>query len=239
MTPYDVYGVDQPTRLVRINMVASVDGRTTDGEGRAGGLGGVGDFEVFRALRALADGILVGAGTVRTEGYGPHRMPRELAERRLKDGLEVPATVIVVSRSLDLDLRSRLFSEAVARTIVLTCASSPKDRRDALAEVAWVVVAGDDQLDLADGLAQLADDHGIARVVCEGGPSLNQALLRAGLADELCLTVAPQLVGSEGVRLVNPPVPSAGLELRSACEQNGELYLRYGIVRHGRAPAPR
>jgi riboflavin-specific deaminase-like protein len=230
VTPYDVYGVDQPTRLVRINMVASVDGRTTDAEGRAGGLGGDGDFEVFRALRALADGILVGAGTVRTEGYGPHKLPRALAERRRRDGVDAPATVIVVSRSLNLDLRSRLFADAVARTIVLTCDSSPTNRRDALSEVARVVVAGDNVVDLADGLAQLAEDHGIARVVCEGGASLNQALLGAGLADELCLTIAPQLVGSEGVRLVNPPVPSAGLELRGACEQNGELYLRYGIT---------
>ncbi len=235
VAPYDVYDDDQPTRLVRINMVASVDGRITDAEGRAGGLGGDGDFEVFRALRALADGILVGAGTARIEGYGPHRLPKALAERRRRDGRDAPAAVIVVSRSLDLDERSRLFVEAVTPTIVLTCASSPKDRRDALAEVGRVIVAGDDRVDLADGLAQLADDHGIARVVCEGGPVLNTAVLQAGLADELCLTLAPQVAGTEGPGIIVPPVPPvppARLRLRGACEQDGELYLRYAVAHH-------
>jgi riboflavin-specific deaminase-like protein len=225
--PYDIYGADQPTRLVRINMVASVDGRITDDDGTSGGLGGDGDFQVFRALRALADGILVGAGTARAEGYGPHRLPRELAERRRQDGRPAPAAVIVVSQSLDLDERSRLFAEAVTPTTVLTCASSPKDRRDALAEVGRVVVAGDEHVDLAAGLRRLADDDGIERVVCEGGPWLNTTLLDAGLADELCLTVAPQLTGTAGSGIVAPPAPAARLELRSACEQDGELYLRY------------
>jgi riboflavin biosynthesis pyrimidine reductase len=113
---------------------------------------------------------------------------------------------------------------------VLTCASSPKDRRDVLAEVGRVLVAGDDDVDLADGLRRLADEDGIERVVCEGGPRFNADLLRAGLADELCVTVAPQLAGTEGNGIVVPPVPAAGLDLRGTCEQDGELYLRYRIT---------
>jgi len=233
VSPYDVYGGAQPTRLVRINMVASVDGRVTDDRGRSAGLGGDGDFQVFRALRALADGILVGAGTARTEGYGPHRLTRDLAALRRANGRDAPAAVIVVSRSLELDTGTPLFTQAVTPTIVLTCASSPRDRRAALAGVARVVIAGDDQVDVADGLAQLASDHGIAHVLCEGGPSFNTTLLAAGVADELCLTVAPLLVGHEGAGIAIPPFPPAGLELVSLCEQDGELYSRYA-VRDGR-----
>lgn len=230
VSPYEVYGAAQPTRLVRMNMVSSIDGRVTDADGRAGGLGGDGDWEVYRALRALADGVLVGAGTARTEGYGPHRLTRSLAELRRADGRPDPAAIIVVSRSLQLDASTPLFTQAVTPTIVLTCAAATAKVDGALTERARLVVAGEDSVDLADGLLQLDEEHGIRRIVCEGGPTLNTAMLAAGLIDEICLTVAPKVAGDEGPGLVTPPAVGVGLELRSVCEQDGELYARYGVL---------
>lgn len=227
--PYDVYRIAPDAGCIRINMVSSVDGRVTDAQGRSGGLGGDGDLAVFRALRALADGIVVGAGTARTEGYGPHRVARDLVARRRADGRDAPAAIIVVSRSLDLDPTGRLFTDAVTQTIVLTSAASADHAPDALRRTARLVVAGDDEVDLALGLRLLADEHGIRHALCEGGPALNTALLATGLVDELCITLAPHLTGADGRGIVAPPALPAALELRSLCEQDGELYARYGV----------
>jgi riboflavin biosynthesis pyrimidine reductase len=225
----DVYRVEQPTSFVRINMVSSVDGRVTGDDGLSGDLGGDGDFQVYRALRALADGVLVGAGTARAEGYGPHRLPAELAAPRRADGRPAPAAIIVVSRSLDQDPSTPQFAEAVTPTNVLTSAASEPTAGANLRQRARLVVAGDDDVDLAAGLRTLADEHGIAHVICEGGPSLNTALLATGLTDELCLTLAPVLTGSSGRGIVSPPAAGATLDLRSLCEQDGELYARDAV----------
>ncbi len=67
-------------------------------------------------------------------------------------------------------------------------------------------------------------------VLCEGGPSLNTALLGTGLVDELCVTFAPTLTGADARGIVAPPAPAANLELRTLCEQDGELYARYALT---------
>jgi riboflavin-specific deaminase-like protein len=230
VVPYDVYRPDEGTdRLLRINMVASADGHATDATGVTEGLGGTGDHELFRSLRALADGILVGAGTVRVEGYGPHRLRADLAELRRRDGRPDPAAVVVVSRSLALDAQAPIFTQAKTPTIVLTCASAPADRRAHLAATTPVIVIGDDSVDLAAALDQLTERFGIAHVLCEGGPTLNRALLRTGLVDELCLTISPQLTGAPAISIVRAPARAADLELAGLCEHNGELFARYRV----------
>lgn len=227
--PYDVYRVEPDDALVRINMVSTIDGQVTDGDGRSGGLAGDGDLAVFHALRALADGVLVGAGTARAEGYGPHRLPDDLLARRRADGRTHPAAIIVVSRSLELDPSTPLFSEALTPTIVLTAAAFAPRATDALQRHARLIVAGDDEVDLTAGLQILADEHGIRVVLCEGGPSLNTALLATDLVDELCVTLAPMTTGADGPCIATPPARALDLDLRSLCEQDGELYARYGV----------
>jgi 5-amino-6-(5-phosphoribosylamino)uracil reductase len=116
--------------------------------------------------------------------------------------------------------------------IVLTCHSSPADRRAAIDDIADVVVTGDDDVDLALALGALAD-RGLTQVVCEGGPHLFGWLVAAGLVDELCLTIAPLLAGGTAGRIV------AGLEsqvtdpmrLLHVLEDDGHLFLRYAVDR--------
>lgn len=229
IAPYEVYRPEGRGRFLRINMVASVDGHATDASGVTAQLGGEGDLEVFRSLRALADGILVGAGTARAEGYGPHRLRADLAALRERDGRPGPAAIVVVSGALDLDPHSRLFAEAKTPTIVVTSAAAPDERRERLAATTPVVVAGDAEVDLVEACDQLARRFGITHVLCEGGPRLNSALLRTGLVDELCLTLAPVLVGVDSRCIVQPVAPFAKMDLLGLCEQDGELYARYGV----------
>lgn len=229
----DVYDAVRPPerRWVRMNFVASLDGDVVDAQGRSGSLGGAGDHAVFHALRAHADVVLVGAGTARQERYGPHRPGSALAQRRAADGRPAPAAIALVSGKLDLDPAARVFAEAVTPTIVLTSAAAPADRRRALAEVARVVVAGDAHVDLAEGLRQLRDDHGLSGVLCEGGPTLAGAAFSAGLVDELCLTLAPALVGAGGPRVVERLTGRVALRLARVLEQDGELLLGYEVSR--------
>jgi len=211
--PMAVYG-DLPAApgrpAVRLNMIASVDGATTL-DGVSGGLGGRADQALFAVLRSLADVVLVAAGTVRAEGYGPYSTP-----------------VAVVSRSLRLDWDAPFFAAPLARPTVVTVAQAPPDRLARAAEVAEVVVAGDRDVDLAAALAALAE-RGWKAVLAEGGPSLNGQLARAGLLDELCLTLSPRLAGGGAKRILDgPPLPAApGLRLCSVCEQDQFLFLRY------------
>ena len=234
VVPYDVYRPDEGrARLLRLNMIASVDGRATDREGVTAELGSAGDQELFRTLRALADGVLVGAATVRVEGYGPHRLRPDLAERRRRDGRPDPAAIIVVSRSLDLDPRSPMFTEARTPTIVLTCASAPAERSAALA-AAEIIVAGEDSVDLRAAFDALAARYDIRHVLCEGGPTLNAYLFAAALVDELFLTLNPKVAGGAaaltivaGRELVEP----AELELVTVAEGDGDLFTRWRVPR--------
>jgi riboflavin biosynthesis pyrimidine reductase len=215
--PAEVYA-DRPSAegrpAVRLNMIESVDGAAVV-EGRSGGLGGPADRRLYDLLRSLADVVLVGAGTVRAERYGPTSPPG-------------PA-IAVVSRQLDLDWEARLFAEARVRPIVLTCAAAPVDRRARASEVADVVVAGERYVDLSLALLALGE-RGARHVLAEGGPTLNGQLAAAGLLDELCLTLSPTLVGGGDLRRIVAGVPlpaTRGLSLRSACEEDGFLFLRY------------
>ncbi len=140
--PFERYRSDERARAagdrpwVLVNMIATVDGATSV-EGRSGGLGGPADKVVFGAIRAVADAILVGAGTVRAEQYGPPRAPV---------GRDRPPRLAIVTRSLDIDPSSRVFTEtdSGSRPLIVTAARSDASRRAALAEVAEIVIAGDD-----------------------------------------------------------------------------------------------
>ncbi|GAA4227259.1 riboflavin biosynthesis pyrimidine reductase [Streptosporangium album] len=210
---------------VRVNMVASADGGSWL-EGRSGGLSGKGDRRIFGVLRGLADVVLAGAATVRTEGYGPAR-PRE-SWRPLREGRPAAPPVAVVTRRLDLDLSGALFTEAEpgARTIVVTCDAAPEERRKEAARHAEVIVAGHDGVDLASAVRELGE-RGLGRVLCEGGPNLNAQLAEAGLIDELCLTLSPALVGGDAARILNGPASLTRLRLAHVLEEEGFLFTRY------------
>lgn len=192
---------------VRLNMIASLDGAATV-DGLSGALGGPADQRVFATLRELADVVLVAAGTVRAERYGPSKVP-----------------LAIVTRSCALDLGSPLFLEG-ARTIVLTVATAPPKAVAAAREVADVLVAGEQTVDLRAAL-QLLGAAGYRSVLAEGGPSLNAQLAAADLIDELCLTVAPCLLGGDSRRiLAGAAVNMNRFALHTICEDSGYLFLR-------------
>ncbi len=191
---------------VLANMVAGLDGSTAVA-GRVGPLTDPVDQELFRALRSVADVVLVGAETVRREGYGP-----------------VSPRLAVVTRSLDLDWAKPVFDGA----LVVTCSASDPARRAAAARVAEVVVAGDERVDVGAALHLLGADV----VLTEGGPSLLGELVADDLLDELCLTLAPVLGGDPlPVAVVPAGAGLRTLRLGHALRHDDTLFLRYERAR--------
>ncbi len=213
---------------VMLDMIASADGAAAV-EGRARGLGSPADRAVFFALRAMADVVMVAAGTVRAEGYGPPRLSEEAQAARIARGQPPLPRMAVVSGSLELDWGSPLFTDSPERPYVITAADAAGEGRRRAEAAAEVIATGSKgTADLADALARLGRD-GARLVLSEGGPSLNGALLRDDLVDELDLTVAPSLVGGDAIRIVRggaPPQP-VRLPLAHALEEDGYLFLRY------------
>jgi riboflavin biosynthesis pyrimidine reductase len=111
---------------------------------------------------------------------------------------------------------------------VVTVAQAPADACARAAQVAEVIVAGEQDVDLGEALGALGRD-GAGAVVCEGGPSLNGQLAAAGLLDEVCLTVSPLAAAGDARRILAGATlqPPSRFHLRSLCEEDGFLFLRY------------
>lgn len=219
-----------PGRSLRVDFVTSLDGAITVA-GRSAGLGSPGDKRIFDLQRALADAVLVGSGTAAAEGYGPIAADSPVGRLRTALGRPPTAPIAVVSRRASLAPDGRL-AGAPDPTICITCASSDPDRRAALAAAGMtVLVCGDDDVDLPLALDRLAG-MGHEQVLCEGGPQLLAAVLRAGVVDDLALSLAPALVGSGEARLLDSVLPAVvRLELRHLLEEDGMLFSRYAVAR--------
>lgn len=222
-----------PARWVRANFIASIDGGATVA-GRTGELAGPGDRALFHLLRALADIIVVGAGTVRVENYGGARLNvTDRQHRQARGQSEVPPLAIV-TKSGDLGRELPIFTRTEVSPLVLTCTASVADVRRRLAGVidpGNVVDCSGDDPDRVDEAAVLdaVSARGHRRVLTEGGPTLLSSFVERDLLDELCLTVAPYLVGGQARRIATGP-GQVQTPMRCAhllADDAGYLYGRY------------
>lgn len=188
---------------VMLSMVASADGAVVV-QGSSASLSSPSDHEVLLTLREAADAILVGAGTVRADNYGPP------ARRDLR--------VAVVTRDGNLEYGDRLFSSGSA--VVITTEDGP----DVPAPIT-VIRAGRERVDLAKALIKL----GAGVVMSEGGPQLNAQLIADDLVDELCLTTSPLLVGGNGPRVSFGPFGEhlRRMQLAHLATDDGNVFARY------------
>ncbi len=193
---------------LRVNFVSTADGAAQGTDGVSKSINNDADKRVFDALRTNADCLVVGAGTLRAEGYNVPKLP-----------------LVVVSRSADLP--PTLHDAPRGRILMATVASA-----DGLAEVREqlgddnVLVLGDDEVDLA-ALKRTLADRGWADQLCEGGPSLFADMLAAGVVDELCWTIVPRLAGGDAVRIAAGAEVDVALRPALLLEQDGTLLGRW------------
>jgi riboflavin biosynthesis pyrimidine reductase len=214
-----------PPDGVRANMIFSADGAAAFG-GRAGPLSCPTDQLLLRILRGFADVVLVGAGTARAENYGPVRLTDAQRDEREAEGRVAPPPIAVVSRSGELP--ARLFSDPDQPPILVTCARSPVRHDIGDDPRPPAMVAGDECVDVGRAV-ELLREHGMRRILCEGGPTLLDELVDADAIAEICVTVAPKLAGGQPVGLRRPArlsVPAA-MRLEHALAHDDYLFLKY------------
>lgn len=184
--------------LLRLNFVTTLDGAATGPDGRSGTINSAADHRGFTAMRRAADVLLIGAGTVRAEEYGPARTP-----------------VVVVSGRPELPASVRGEEGVVLAT---TRASGATE-----SESVWL--CGQDRVDLPRLLERVRRDFG-PHVLSEGGPTLAAELVALDLVDELGLSWTPNLVGgdrSSHPRLLDGADVDVDLTCRHLLEEDGTL----------------
>ena len=221
----------------RVNFIESIDGAATR-DGLSGGLGDAADHRRFELLRRVSDVVLVGAGTVRDEGYGPLRVSEPSAAWRDEHGMPRHPVFAIVSHQLDLDPSSPIFTapaedETLPRPIIVTTTRRADGEdpalRDRLAEVADLLEVGEYRVDLAAAVDALRE-RGLRSILCEGGPSLVGAALAADVVDELCVTIAPSLEAGDARRIAHGDTPPRGMRLVEVLRSGDTLLLRYARV---------
>lgn len=220
------YPWPEAERWVRAMMLHSLDGAVAGPDGRSGSLSSPMDRQVLADVRRLADAVIVGAQTIRVERYGPMRAKAEHAHERAALGLAIAPVLVIVSGRLDLDWSEPVFSESAITPIVITSAASDLQQREIAQAHADLVVLDGEHVMPEPLFAELAR-RGLRRIVCEGGPTLLNQFIAAGVVDELDFTIAPWIVGRE------QPVPSLFPESRlefepvSMMTDDGYAFMRY------------
>ena len=203
----EVYAAPE-TPWLRVNMVSTIDGAATGESGLTASINNEPDQRVFRLLRELADCVVIGAGTARTEGYPP---------------LDVPT--VVVSRSGSVPEKMRGADPGRVLLATVSVAAGLEDARDVLG-ADNVLVLGSHRVDLA-ALKQALVDRGFGDILCEGGPHLLRDLLDQGVADELDCTFVPRMVAGVHARITDGPPVDVALTLQTLVEQDGTLLGRW------------
>jgi|SRR5690625_296188 len=230
MAPYLAVDRSNPRHecWVTGHMVAGLDG-TAAIDGKVGALSTDVDQDLFRRMRQIADVVLVGAETVRREGYGLVRLSDEAKVAREREGKPPTPPVAVVSGSLDLNWKLKLFSQAPdhAKTMIITTESADPARLTEAKQHCEVITAGTDRVEPA-ALLQAFAERGHNVVLCEGGPTLLGEFVAADRLDELCLSISPIMGGDNlPVGIIPEGTGITSFKLKSTMSEADTLFLRY------------
>ncbi|MHB1461142.1 MAG: RibD family protein [Armatimonadota bacterium] len=203
---------------IALNMVMSLDGKITLGGlgDSSKGLGSSIDQMLMHRLQRQADGVIIGASTLRA---GKIAYPPSLARA-------------VVTGSGDLPLHSSFFTNVQRPALVFTPKNLPLPQQQAIQAVAELHLLGENRVDLGQAVRIMTEQRGVKLLLCEGGGGMNFEMFRAELIDEMFLTLAPWVKGGEHIRT---PVEGEGfdretarhMELVSVYQHENELFLRY------------
>jgi riboflavin-specific deaminase-like protein len=229
--------------FVYLNVASTADGKLAPATRKFVPFSSRRDQTLLRELRARADAVMAGARTVDLcpvnlgpggEKYRRLRLQRGLAEYNLR---------IVASGSASLNPRAAIFQKRFSPVIVLACEAAPVRRLKTLAKVADEVrVFGRREIDFQAAFAWLRREKGVKRLLCEGGGEINEGLFRAGVVDEVYLTLCPLLFGGRhaptmsdglGVKRVQDAIH---LRMKSMKRFGDELFLVYRVLKTARRP---
>ncbi|MEA1903735.1 MAG: dihydrofolate reductase family protein [Actinomycetota bacterium] len=215
---------DHPDRpWVMLNMVESIDGATAV-RGGATALNDEDDRALFLALRAVADVVMVGAQTVRSEDLGPVKMSADMMKARQANGVDGEPKLAILTNSLDIDPGHRVFSDQERRPMIITSNNADTEKLQSLSQVADIVHAN-----RLDGQAIVEAVGPVDVLLCEGGPSINSQLVESGMVDEINLTLSPIFALGHSKRIASGPEldPPTELKLDRVLRGDRSMFLRY------------
>lgn len=191
-------------------MAMTADGKIATANRAVSSFGSARDHEHLMELRATADAVLAGARTVDSAAVNLGPGPARFRRRRRQNGLAEYNLRVIVSGSGTLNPDAEVFRHRFSPIVILTTdrASGTKLRRLRLIADA-VKICGLCEIDFFEAFGWLHDQWGVKRLLCEGGGGLNDALFRAGLVDELHLTICPKIFGGR-----NAPTIADGIGFR-------------------------
>jgi riboflavin-specific deaminase-like protein len=226
--------------FVYVNFAMTADGKITTANRKVQAFSSPRDREHMFELRVKADAVMAGARTIDlnpvTIGPGSSKYLRE----RVRSGLAEYNLRVIVSGAGTVNPNAKIFSFKFSPIIILTTERASPARLEGLRRVAQEVkVCGRSEIDFGQALRWLYQKWKVRSLLCEGGGELNDALFRAGLVDELHLTICPKIFGgrkaptlAEGhgnLRLADATV----LQLKSFNRYGDELFLVYRVKRRG------
>jgi riboflavin biosynthesis pyrimidine reductase len=207
-------------RWLRANFVATLDGAANGSDDRTASINTKADHVVFELLRRQSDVVVVGAGTVRVEGY-----PSLQAENPTAP----PLVVVSHSGQLPVSVAGGPDGSVLLVTRQGADPNALAASKDLIGEE-FVLTAGTDTVDL-QRMRHMLEDKGFRQILCEGGPSLLGSLLSAGIVDELDLTWSPLIVGGEHPAIVTGPEVNLPASPALLLEQDGSILGRWFVNR--------
>ena len=221
----------QARPFVLVNFAMTADGKIAFADHTFVPFGSKRDREHMMELRATADAVMSGARTIKESGAVMSTGGAKYCRLRLKRGLTEYNLRIVVSGSGSVDPHATIFKKHFSPIIILTTERISKVDLQKLQAVAdEVKICGKREVNFRSALAWLRKKWGVKRLLCEGGGELSDALFRAGVVDELHLTICPQIFGGRTAPTIADGVGfgklalAGGFQLQSAQNFKGELF---------------
>ncbi|MCW4464380.1 dihydrofolate reductase family protein [Glutamicibacter sp. MNS18] len=217
-----------PHPFVRFNFVSSLDG-SAQVNGLSAGLGSPADARVFALLRRLASVILVGAGTVRAEGYDGGLLDEQSQHWRVARGMDAHPVLAIISRGLNIEPDAPVLTRSPAPVLLFTAAEVNQHTSSRYPRnVELIQLEDHGHWCNAAQIVRELQDRGLGLIHAEGGPHILGQFIAQDMVDSLCVSLSPLLVAGPGSRISRTVEEvSVRLELHSVLEEDGMLLTEY------------
>lgn len=179
---------------VVVNVAMSADGKISTRERRQVKISGAEDFLRVDRLKAGSDAVMVGIGTVLADDPSLTVKGEECRKLRRDRGVdEHPARIVVDSRAR-IPLDASILHKGSGLRIVAVSEKAEPEKIAKLKHLATVIIAGENEVDLAALMDRLGT-MGIRQIMLEGGGELIAGMIRAGLVHEICTFIGNLIIG--------------------------------------------